>query len=285
MRTHRPETLRPGGKVQYGRERVPRHPVGGRGPPLLPAGARLQPLLRPQTAPVAPTDEGCQRTDHPVVPRIAAVQLPGGPQAGRTDGRGGLPLSSSWGGGVGAAGRVPGLSLTVEACERAMHRSRLEADGSSFGDCRAGLKSQKRPHEGLTEEKEFTDKKKKYYTPPRSSHGPRPHSAAAGGNQHSVHLAFMRDDSIKTFNADSSSPECSTARMPVSQPRCVPPLLPFPPGLCLLSPILDPVFGLPDFAPRSDLGLPIGSFPLDLDAIHSTRTSNPYGIHMVNSLT
>nr|XP_061836561.1 uncharacterized protein LOC133619518 [Nerophis lumbriciformis] len=88
---HQPKTLGPEGEVQHGREGVPRHPVGGRGPSVLPVGARLQPLLGPQTAPTAPPHEGCQCEDHPAVPRVATLQLPGGPQTGGPDGRGKPP--------------------------------------------------------------------------------------------------------------------------------------------------------------------------------------------------
>ena len=74
--------------------------MGSRRPPLLPAGSPVHPLLRPRPPPVAPPDEGCQREDHPLVPRVAALPFPGGPQAGGADGRGRFPLPFR-GGGVG----------------------------------------------------------------------------------------------------------------------------------------------------------------------------------------
>lgn len=66
--------------------------MGSRHPPVLFTGAPFHPVFRFHPAPVAPPYEGCQHADHLLVFAISAIQVQLGPQAGGTDGGGGLPL-------------------------------------------------------------------------------------------------------------------------------------------------------------------------------------------------
>ncbi len=84
--------------VQHHWEGVFGDPVGGPHPPLLSPGMGIHPLFGPRTLAVAPTHEGYQRADHPLVSGITALQIQGDPQAGDADDWSRLPLQE-WGGG------------------------------------------------------------------------------------------------------------------------------------------------------------------------------------------